>query len=127
MGGDVLLLNPFTKTCPPEKCLEEEWEKRGIGLGPEKRKGGGSVRVLGRGCGHVLDHWIMLLSALPCLPSWNTLPSTVRYVTMGGYWILWDNTFQWVDFPRQYFDLVWTPGGCPGIILTRPRQKRKVL
>ena len=24
---------------------------------------------------------------------------------MGGYWILWDNTFQWVDFPRQYFDL----------------------
>ena len=67
------IFEPFYQNLSTRKVSCGRVETGKIGLGHEERKGGGSVRVLGRGCGHVLDHWIMLLCPVQ-LAGWNTLP-----------------------------------------------------
>ena len=78
-----VFFGPFPNSSRPEKSLEEEWalKRKGV-FGHEKGMKVG--RWEGRGCGHVLDHWIKLL----CPGSSNILPSVK---------ILQNNITPWVD------------------------------
>ena len=89
-------------------------------MGVEEKRGhekGMKVgRWEGRGCGHVLDHWIKLLcpGSSNILPSVKILQNNITPWVDIGYsgiifyhgWILQNSALPWVD----------TPNGCLGII-----------